>query len=52
MPTIKTILTFNAGYQREQKPKVFMEMSGIEPEAFRMRNRRSTTELHPHIKFK
>jgi hypothetical protein len=24
-----------------------MEMSGIEPEAFRMRNGRSTTELHP-----
>ena len=27
-----------------------MEMSGIEPEAFRMRNRRSTTELHPLTK--
>ena len=26
-----------------------MEMSGIEPEAFRMRNGRSTTELHPHL---
>ena len=24
-----------------------MEKSGIEPEAFRMRNGRSTTELHP-----
>ncbi len=24
-----------------------LEMSGIEPEAFRMRNGRSTTELHP-----
>ena len=26
-----------------------MEESGIEPEAFRMRNGRSTTELHPHL---
>ncbi len=24
-------------------------MSGIEPEAFRMRNGRSTTELHPQL---
>ena len=27
--------------------KKILEMSGIEPEAFRMRNGRSTTELHP-----
>jgi hypothetical protein len=31
-------------------------MSGIEPEAFRMRNGRSTTELHPpalmHVRLK
>jgi hypothetical protein len=26
-----------------------LEMSGIEPEAFRMRNGRSTTELHPPV---
>ena len=26
-----------------------MEESGIEPEAFRMRNGRSTTELHPLV---
>ena len=26
-----------------------MEMSGIEPEAFRMRSGRSTTELHPQV---
>ena len=26
-----------------------LEMPGIEPGAFRMRNERSTTELHPHV---
>ncbi len=30
-----------------KKLKSVVEMSGIEPEAFRMRNGRSTTELHP-----
>ncbi len=32
-----------------QLPKMSVEMSGIEPEAFRMRNGRSTTELHPPV---
>ena len=29
-----------------------LKMSGIEPEAFRMRNRCSTTELHPLLRLK
>jgi hypothetical protein len=33
--------TYKIGYKKN------VEMSGIEPEAFRMRNRRSPTELHP-----
>ena len=29
--------------------KKFLEESGFEPEAFRMRSEHSTTELHPHF---
>ena len=29
--------------------KKFLEESGFEPEAFRMRSEHSTTELHPHL---
>ena len=29
--------------------KEFLEESGFEPEAFRMRSEHSTTELHPHF---
>ena len=37
-------------FKREMVKKIFliMEESGIEPETFRMRSGRSTTELHPH----
>ena len=32
-----------------EKKYIFLEESGFEPEAFRMRSEHSTTELHPHF---
>jgi hypothetical protein len=36
-------------FKKNLKLKKNLELSGIEPEAFRMRNGRSTTELQPHV---
>ena len=43
--TMQRISMYSSSMHRELAKS--MEMSGIEPEAFRMRNGGSTTELHP-----